>query len=113
MTPQSTSLKLRSGSKFVALTGDQSTNVGVYVRKSTLAENGVRYNGNPPRLILKSNAAVGIVYDIVLSELGVESKNFLRMSGTTPVVNDAGVLEFYVDCDGTQGWINIDNWTAK
>lgn len=113
LTPQSTSLKLRSGSKFVALNAGESTAIAVYVRKSTLATNGVAYNGTAPRLILKRNGAMGINSDILMDQLDTTSENFLKLSGVTPVVTDVGVLEFYVDCDGTQGWINIDNWTAN
>jgi len=32
------------------------------------------------------------------------------LSYTTPPVNNDSVLEFYVDCDGVTGWINIDNF---
>jgi hypothetical protein len=31
---------------------------------------------------------------------------------TTPVVLSDTVLEFYVDCDGTSGWINVDDWST-
>ena len=113
LTPQSNSLKLRSGSKFVALNAGESTSVRVYIRKSTVATNGVAYNGTAPRLILKRNGAMGIDSDLVMDQLDTTSENFLKLSGTTPAVTDDGVLEFYIDCDGTQGWINIDNWTAN
>lgn len=113
LTPQSNSLKLRSGSKFVALNAGESTAIAVYVRKSTLATNGVAYNGTAPRLILKRNGAVGINSDILMDQLDTTSENFLKLAGVSPVVTDPGVLEFYIDCDGTQGWINIDNWTAN
>ena len=113
LTPQSNIFKLRSGSKFVALNEGESTSIQVYVRKSTLATNGVEYNGTAPRLILKRNGALGINSDVVMGQLDAASENFLKLSGTTPVVTDDGVLEFYIDCDGTQGWINIDNWTAN
>jgi len=113
LTPQSTTLKLRSGSKFVALNAGESTAINVYVRKSTLATNGAAYNGNSPRLMLKRNGAMGINSDIVMDQLDTTSENFLKLGGVSPAVTDSGVLEFYVDCDGTQGWINIDNWTAN
>lgn len=29
----------------------------------------------------------------------------------TPTVT--GVYEFYVDCDGTTGWINVDDWSTN
>lgn len=31
---------------------------------------------------------------------------------TTPAVTNNTVLEFYVDCDGTTGWVNIDDWST-
>jgi hypothetical protein len=113
LTPQSRTFKLRSGSKFVALNSGQSTAISVYVRKSTVESNGVAYNGNSPRLILKRNSAAGINSDILMDQLDTTSENFLKLSGVTPEVTDDCVLEFYVDCDGTLGFINIDNWTAN
>jgi hypothetical protein len=32
------------------------------------------------------------------------------LSYTTPTFSGDGVAEFYVDCDGTAGWINVDDW---
>ena len=34
------------------------------------------------------------------------------LSYTTPTVASDGVAEFYVDCDGTTGWINVDDWST-
>ena len=31
---------------------------------------------------------------------------------TTPTVTNDGIVEFYVDCDGTTGWINVDDWST-
>ena len=31
------------------------------------------------------------------------------LSGTTPTVTGNGVLEYYVDCDGSAGWISVDD----
>jgi hypothetical protein len=38
-----------------------------------------------------------------------DNGQFETLSYTTPAVNHDSVLEFYVDCDGTTGWINIDD----
>jgi hypothetical protein len=113
LTPQSTTLKLRSGSKFVALNQGEFATISVFARRSRLDVNGAAYNGNPPRLMLKRNGAMGMDNDVVLARLYSLSNNFSKLQGVTPVVTDAGVLEFYVDCDGTEGWINIDNWEIK
>jgi hypothetical protein len=113
LTPQSPTIKLRSGSKFVALNQGEFATISVFARSSRQDINGVAYNGNPPRLMLKRNASMGIDEDVVLARLYSLSNAFSKLEGVTPVVTDNGVLEFYVDCDGTQGWINIDNWGAK
>ena len=34
------------------------------------------------------------------------------LSYTTATFSSDGVAEFYVDCDGTTGWINIDDWNT-
>lgn len=31
----------------------------------------------------------------------------------TGAVTDNAVLEFIVDCDGTQGWVNVDTWSVS
>jgi hypothetical protein len=113
LTPSSSTKKLRSGSKFVALNAGDSSFINVYVRKSTLSSNGVAYNGNSPRLILKRNGAMGVNNDIILGQATGTSEDFALLAGLTPTVIDTGVLEFYVDCDGTQGWINVDSWSAN
>ena len=113
LTPSSTTTKLKSSSKYVALNKGEATLVKVYLRKSTDAKDGAgtEYNGNPPRLMLKRNAALGIE-DTVLATATNFVKQFQNFQGISPEVSDDGVLEFYVDCDGTQGWINIDTWSA-
>lgn len=112
LTPSSTITKLKSSSKYVAVNKDEATLVKVYIRKSTIKDGGGNeYNGNPPRLMLKRNAALG-VEDTVLATATNFVKEFQDFQGISPAVSDDGVLEFYVDCDGTQGWINIDTWSA-
>ena len=32
--------------------------------------------------------------------------------GTTQAVTGDGVLEFLIKCDGTLGWINVDDWST-
>lgn len=108
LIPTSRSSKLRSGSKFVIIDNTEFTTVGVLVSKSS------DYNGSEPRLILKRNASCGVDNDIVLATLSATSNSntFYRLQGDSPVVTGFSVLEFYVDCDGTQGYINIDSWDA-
>jgi hypothetical protein len=114
LTPNSTTIKLRSGSKYVAVNAGDITNISVYIRTSIVTD-GTAYNGTPPRLILKRNPAVGVYSDMVLGQMDVSNigtGSYVLLAGNTPAAIDDGVFEFYVDCDGTAGWINIDNWSA-
>jgi len=115
LIPSSSSIKLRSGSKYVALDKNDNTMISVYVRKSII-DDGTIYNGNDPRLILTRNPAMGVYSDTILDTLSLVndvSGEFVQLIGTSPTVIDNGVLEFCMDCDGTAGWINIDNWEAS
>lgn len=112
LTPSSFSKKLKSSSKYVAVDKNTNTVIKVFVKKSTVAINGTAYNGNPPRLILKMNASIGINSDMVLAQFDYSSDVFEAITVASPAATNNGVLEFYIDCDGTQGWINIDAWTA-
>jgi len=66
------------------------------------------YNGNPPRLILKANASLGILADTVIDTFSGGSGSFQTLSGTAPAAADAGMMEFVVDCDGTAGSVYVD-----
>jgi hypothetical protein len=107
LVPQSLTTKLRSGSKFVAM------NAGDYATISMRVKISPDYNGSNPRLILRHNGALGINKNFIIKEISSRSNTFELISGRTPTVNSRGVLEFYIDCDGTQGWINIDEWTVR
>lgn len=91
--------------------------VKVYVRKSKSTDaSGANYNGSQPRLILRRNVALGISADTVLATVGdVNNADpglgvWGLLTGTTAVATDDGVHECVVDCDGTAGWINVDDW---
>jgi hypothetical protein len=101
------SVKLRTGRKRLAVqTGDRPT-FSCYVKK-----NG-SYNGNQPRLILAANPAVGTTLDEVLATMSGGAGSYEQLSGQiSTVASEDGVLEVYVDCDGTAGQINVDDWAA-
>lgn len=111
LTPTSASFKLVSGSRVVAVDNGTTITINAYVRKS-VAGDGAAYNGNQPRLIVKANPACGINSDTVLDTMTVGTGSWEQLTGTTAAVNADGALEFVVDCDGTAGWINIDDWTV-
>jgi hypothetical protein len=112
LTPSSASIKLQSGPRLVAVDDLDTVTINVYVRKS-VAGDGAAYNGNQPRLILKANPAVGINTDTVLDTMTASNGTWEQLTGTTSAVNADGAFEFYVDCDGTTGWVNVDDWSIS
>lgn len=115
LTPTSSTSKLRSSSKFVALNAGDTTIVRVNVLVSA------SYNGNNPRLMLKRNPSAGIYDDTLLAQFPLENRDvFSVLVGSSapgvsaiPKVLDNCVLEFYVDCDGTTGYVCVDTWSAN
>lgn len=113
LTPNNASYKLVSSIKKVAIASGTSLTPSVYVRES-VAGDGTDYNGARVRLIVKRNDAVGITSDTVLATATAGSEGaFQQLTAATATATDTGVLEFYVDCDGTTGWINIDDWSVS
>jgi hypothetical protein len=58
--------------------------------------------------VVLSNPSAGITYDTVLATASGAAGSWETLSGTTAAVTEDCVLEYVVDCDGTQGWINYD-----
>lgn len=113
MTPNSASFKLESAPLgkgiLVAVPSGSSVTISVYTRKSVVGD-GTAYNGNQPRLIQRANAALGQTADVVLDTHTVAAGSWEQLSATSSTATDDGAWEFIVDCDGTTGWINVDDW---
>jgi hypothetical protein len=111
MTPISATGKLESAPLFqglkVAVNNSGTVTVSVWTRKST------SYNGAQPRLIVKANPALGASFnsDTVLDTHTAAVDTWEQLSGTTAAVTDDGICEFVVDCDGTAGFVNVDDWS--
>jgi hypothetical protein len=111
LTPTSASFKLEtSGFWSTAVASGATVTPTVRVRKSVVGD-GTAYNGNQPRLILLANPAAGIPVDVVLATASGAAGSWETLSGTTAAVTDNAILQFAVDCDGTTGWVNVDNVT--
>jgi hypothetical protein len=106
LTPTNASFKFTSSPKQCAVANGQTVTVTAYVNKSAT------YNGAQPRLIVRSNAALGITSNVVLATASGGTGSWLTLTGTTAAVTDDGVLEFYVDVDGTAGAVSVDDWSA-
>jgi hypothetical protein len=42
----------------------------------------------------------------------LDNGQWQTLTYTTATFSNDGVAEFYVDCDGTTGWINVDDWST-
>jgi hypothetical protein len=118
LTPINASRKLKSSSKGVNLnSGDTCTvSVWIYISSSTA------YNGTTPRLMQVANAAMGHdgvypVYsrnntsDIILATANLATVgSWQQLTGNVTAATADGSAQFYVDCDGTTGWVTIDDW---
>lgn len=94
----------------VPVKAGQSLTIGVWVRLSGNTD-GTPYNGQNPRLILKSNSsAFSGTSDIVLSTVDANVEEWTYFSGTTPIAIDDSAFEIVIDCTGTSGWINFDDF---
>lgn len=116
LTPNSASIKLwsaRLDMGWTASVADTGTlTVTVKVRKSVVGD-GAAYNGAEPRLIVRKNIAAGISADTVLDTAAAAAGSWETLSGVTAAVTDDASLEFVVDCDGTTGWVNVDEFAAS
>jgi hypothetical protein len=118
IAPTSATMKLESAPLYqglkVAVNNGGTVTVSVYTRRSS-AGDGAAYNGAQPRLIAKANPALGASFDsdVVLDTHSAADGTWEQLSGTTPAVTDNGVVECVVDCDGTVGWVNLDDWAVS
>ncbi len=111
----STNTKLFGSSFQIAVANGTTATFSIKVRKSVVGD-GTAYNGGQPRLILRSNPGAGSAYnsDIVCATAAAAAGTWETLSYTLPsAVTDNVGMEFYVDCDGTTGWVNIDTITTS
>lgn len=96
----------------VAVNSGQTCTPSVYVRESVLGD-GVAYNGVRIKLYQKANYNLGVESDVLLATATAASTGAWELlTGTTAAATDDGVFEFYLEFNGTAGWINIDDFTA-
>lgn len=110
MTPNNASNKLPSAPKgkgiLVAVANGSSVDISVFINKDAA------YNGNQPRLIQRANPALGQDSDVVLATYSAGTGSWNQLTATSSTATDDGAWEFVVDCDGTAGFINIDDWAT-
>lgn len=97
--------RLRSSVKRVMVSSGSTPNVSVYVRKDG------SYTGSAPRLVILSNAALGLDDDLVLATMAGAANLWEQLSGDlTPAAEEDGVLECVVEVDGSAGNVYVDDW---
>lgn len=116
MTPNSaTAYTLESGSFKVNVNSGETVTPSVYVRQSEAAEgDSADYNGSKPRLVLKRNDAIGVTADAVIDTATNAIGNpWEQLTGAMAApATENGVAEFVIQCDGTTGFVNVDDFTA-
>ena len=98
--------RFQSNWKSFAVGSGQSLTVSVYVNKSGL------YTGSAPRLRVMENAAAGIVEATVATLVG-SAGSWIQLQGTIGPVTEDCWLTVYVDCDGSAGQVNVDDYTSS
>lgn len=88
-----------------AVVASAAVTITAWVRKDS------SYNGNAPRLVLIGGYIGGIAANVVASlSVGADTWEQLSVSGTP---NEAGVIEWYIDCDGTAGSVYVDDMAVS
>lgn len=109
LIPNSASVKNKHYIAKIAAKRGTSPTIGIYIRKSVLAD-GATYNGSQPRIVLLKNFLLGIEQDTVIATAtNAANGSWELVSGTISPISYDAVLEIYVDCDGTAGWVNYDD----
>jgi len=111
ITPNSTAFRAFTPLVRVPVKSGNTCTISVDVRKSA-AGDGAAYSGNQPRLMYHANYLAGNTSETVGATVGATAGTWVTLTYTTPAVADDSVLEFYVDCDGTVGWVNVNNWAS-
>ena len=83
--------------------------ISVKVRCS-VAGDGAAYNGNLPRLMLRANPIAGNDLESVLATATSASNGAWQTLTATVSPTGKQLMEVYVDCDGTTGWVNVDSF---
>jgi hypothetical protein len=111
LTSTNSNIYLEVSKKIVPVFKNKITNISAWVRKSKTSD-GQNYNGLQPRIVIGANINLGFNYNTVLKS-GISNNGvFEKIQGTFSCLND-GVAEIWIECNGTNGWINVDDWSIS
>lgn len=105
-------LWLVASQKTIPVFANNYLSISVYVKKSTSTD-GAAYNGSQPRLIIGSNSDLGITYDTILATATASNGIYELLTATTSVFTKNSAVNVWVDCNGSTGWINVDDWSIN
>ena len=119
--PNNASHKMQIGPLYIPVKSGINPTISIKVRKSaTGSGDAASYNGNSPRLILLANTVLGYtcdtsfgysMYSAVLATASGSAGAWETLTATLPTTpTEDGVVSVVVDLDGTEGWINIDDF---
>jgi len=118
LAPTSAAYSQSFGNKIIPVKASSTPTISVWVRKSATGfGDSSTYNGSQPRLWLKQNSALASFSnynDVVLATASAANGTWEQLSATLPVIPyEDTAFEVYVDCNGTTGWVNIDDWRVS
>lgn len=104
--PKSATYKMRSAVKRFPVAAGATKTIAVWVRKNT------GYNGaTAPRLVIVPNSGVGYKVTTALATLTTAVDTWGMLSFTLPASAWKTVVELYIECEGTAGSVNVDDWS--
>jgi hypothetical protein len=113
MAPSTTLFTIKSNKMRAFVESGTTITPSVFIRKSVIGD-GTAYNGSEITLWVEANPAAGILVNTALAVSTSSSiGSWQSLSGTTITINDACELVFYCSCNGTQGWVSIDDFSVN
>ena len=111
--PLTASFKQPFANKRIPIVSGGTVTVSVYVWKSAVASgDSANYNGNQPRLMVRKNLGIGITADAVIATASGAAGAWELLTGTCAAATGNGGVEFFIDCDGTVGFVSVDDFTT-
>jgi hypothetical protein len=112
ITPAARYNMLSSPTVRIPVLAGESCTVTVWVRLSSTSD-GQQYTSTPPKLIYRFNSMSGNLQDNIVATASSTNGVWQQLSYTASSSALDAVLEFYVECDGSAGWINVDDWDTS
>jgi hypothetical protein len=102
--PDSLDFEIPSYEKRKAIRSGKQEKTSVSIKKSAT------YNGMQPQLWVRVTDLLGLSEDTLLATCSTGAEIWEKIEVTLPTATRDGVAEFYIKCNGTAGFINVDDW---